>query len=258
MNTYHITYKGATILESNIDDKITDAQSQIELVMPQEFCDNKSIAVFGIVSFGNKYTKTIQFVHIRDRIWRASLNIERDDLMYLANVYITLLISTFNNAMQTNDCKITLDIEAVNLSIRKIRDTDIADLKKDIATLKQTLNAIAQNYSLGIITPENTDYIKPGMVPMTIEGGKWIAQYPFANVLKSVNGIKSANGDITITPNEIIYDNGTLNDALITISQAIAAQSKLSKEITRQLKSITNKVAELDIKLNEITNKGLL
>ena len=214
--------------------------------------------IFGILSLTNGLTKTIQFVHKMNGLYYGKLVIKEHEVAILKGASFRLQLMDASFGKQSNVVIPKFDIPAINLSVKRYHDTELAGMHKEITELKQTLNALSKGYKLGIEIKGDTSYIKPGMVPVAIDGGAFIAAFPFQDTVKHINGKDPVDNSIDLKPYDIPYRDGTLQDYLVDLTRALAEVTDLARNAAEQLSELRGKVNDLDCRFEAYKNKGTL
>lgn len=214
--------------------------------------------IFGILTLSNGLTKTIQFVHKTNGLYYGKLIILEHEVAVLNGAAFKLQIGDASFVKTSNVVLPKFDIPSINLSVKRVHDTELADMHKEIAELKQTLNSLAKGYKLGIEIKGDTSYIKPGMIPVAIDGGAFIAAFPFQDTVKRVNGKDPVDNSVELKPYDIPYRDSNLHDYLVDLTKALSEVSDLTRNVADQLSKLRHRVDDLDYRFEQYKNKGTL
>lgn len=233
---------------------ITSADTTIKLISDID-CN-----ILAQVTLSNTATKTFPFIK-ENNYYKGRLIFTEEDINYLNKVTLTLiLVST--TEQRTNTVPLDIDIHKVKQSIKVSASNDIKDIKVSIAQLTKRLEDViskAPSFMITSATPINTNYIKPGMIPIAIdETGRCIFQYPFIDHITEINGQKTVNNAILITAKDIPIEQTDVATAIKAHTDAIKELNNLMKTISSELKSTKNKVADIEKALLQHTDSSII
>lgn len=215
----------------------------------------------GILTLSNGATKSISFIK-ENKFYKARLLITEEDVSYINKCTFHLILIDGNTSKNSNTVNISLNINKIKKTIKLSASHDIKDIKISIAQLTKRLEDIiskAPSFTVTPITPINTSYVKPGMIPITIdETGRCIFQYPFIDHITEINGQKTTNNAILLTAKDIPIEQTDVATAIKSHTEAIKELNNLMKTLSSELKSTKNKVADIEKALLQHTDSSII
>ena len=247
-----ITYKN---LKLQITQSITSADTIISMDADID------CTYIGVITLSNKATKAIFFVK-ENNLYKARLVITEEDLMYLSNATFHLVLIDSNTSKTTEKVPITFETNKIRKSVAISKSNEIKDVKIELAKLSRKVDEILSRAPIvvsDIEIKENPDVIKPGMVPITIDSkGRCIFQYPFLDVITEINGQKTINSAIILTAKDIPIEQTDVESAIKTQTAAIKELNSFITILSKELKSIKNKVAAVEKALLQHTDSSII
>ena len=215
----------------------------------------------GVITLSNKATKAIFFIK-ENNIYKARLVITEEDLMYLNNATFHLVLIDSNTSKTTEKVPITFETNKIRKSVAISKSNEIKDVKIELAKLSRKVDEILSKAPIVVSDmeiKENPDVIKPGMVPITIDSkGKCIFQYPFLDVITEINGQKTVNSAIILTAKDIPIEQTDVESAIKAQTTAIKELNSFITILSKELKSIKNKVAAVEKALLQHTDSSII
>lgn len=239
-----------------VDNKVSSSDSIIKLQL-----DVEAIAI-GVLLLGNGTQKVIEFVtensNASNKIGR--LIIDDKDINYLssAKFYVELINGEFIS--KTNIVNIMFDLSGIKLDIKRHISNEYKELKEKVAQLEDKIK-YSGGKLLDNITIVNKNLIQPGMIPVAVDDkGHFVALFPFSNHVLEVNGQRAANGAVVIDSSMIKYkQNGkSIEQGLDDQAAAIVSLKNVVDEIVENQKSIMRQLNELDMRLSQHINNGIV
>lgn len=212
----------------------------------------------GILTLTNNTTKTIQFVRF-ENIFKARLCICEEDLEHLQGSTIKLISISSSFTKESNAVKIDFDINKIKLNIKQKSSKELIELRKDLIKMQSQLEALSLGKLVPTVNIANKDYIKPGMILVAIDNGNFMAAYPFADVIKEVNGQQAIDGVVEIDASMIKYNiERTIAEQLDIIGQGVLKQNEVIKTLSEQVVTLSKRVADIDIELATHLDNGII
>ena len=215
----------------------------------------------GICTLDDGTIKSISFVK-ENTLYKGRLLITEEDINNLSNCTIHLVLLDGNTKKETNKVPLSLDLLKIKKGIRVSKSQDIKDVKISIAQLTKKLDAVINmtpSFIVTSTTPINTNYVKPGMIPIAIdETGRCIFQHPFIDHVTEINGQKTVNNVILLTAKDIPIEQTDVESAIKAHTDAIKELNNLMKTISSELKSTKNKVADIEKALLQHTDSSII
>ena len=203
----------------------------------------------GVVHLQNGTTKTIPFTKT-SQSYSARLILTEEDYKYLANAQFSLILIETNSYKNTPAIPLNIDLAKVKLDLRVRISKEIQDLTIKLNQVSKTLNDLLQKGTINGINILGYEYVKPGMVPMVIDDkGNCIFQYPLANIISELNGLKTADGTLRLEAKDIPSGKANVESRLNTLTNTVSALSKHIQTLADTVKDLNTKIGELDYKI---------
>lgn len=240
-----------------IDNKIVSSDSIVRMKV------DKDVICIGVLEFFNGAKKIIEFVKESEeseyKIGR--LIIDEADIEYLSSV--RFYIQSINGSLKTNSnvIQIKFDTSLIKTDIKRNISNQYKDVIEQLKLLEEKVNILTTGKILTKINILNRDAIKPGMIPVAVDNeANFVALYPFSNHIVEVNGQRAANGAVLIDATMIKYKKNkkTIEEALDDQANAIVSMNELINTLIDSAKEIRNKVDELDMRLSQHINNGII
>lgn len=217
-------------------------------------------AILGVLVLSDGSKKAIQFVKADD-CYIARLIITEDDIHLLgaSKFYIELINAEFQKS--SNIVSIKFDIDSIKLDIKKKISNEYKELLERFNKLESNINDLKSSKVLDGVNIVNKSLIQPGMIPVAIDNkGNFVALYPFANNITEVNGQHAANGIVVIDATMLKYKakDISVETALQSQADAIVALKDLLDKISENLKTLAERLNELDYKVEQHINNGII
>ena len=215
----------------------------------------------GVLSLSDNSTKVINFVK-QNNIYKARLVITEEDLPYINNVSMYLVLTDSNFRKNTNTVTVSFNLNKIKKAVRISKSNDLKEVKVKVAQLSKQLETILSQIPTVVATQLSVgkhDYIKPGMVPVAIDDkGRCIFQHPFLDVITEINGQKTINSAILLTAKDIPIEQTDVESAIKAHTEAIKELNSYMKTVSSELKKNTNKIAELEKVLIQHTDSSII
>ena len=221
--------------------EITKADSSIILDV------DKDAHYFGVLDFNSKYTKVIPFVKSQGS-YKGRLILNQEDLKLLdkSSFYIEAVDQT--NTKRSNTVTLKFNVDEIRLSIKKDSASACLTCMKEMRQINENMLNVISGNVLTQINIANKRVIKPGMIPVAIDSkGNFVATYPFADIIREVNGVKAHKESIVLKTGHIPYGDTTLEEYLKANKEAIQGLKKYSDNLGEQVKELNKKLSELII-----------
>lgn len=240
-----------TVVKNDID----SADSLVTLYI------SLNCTVFGVLTLNNNSKKIIQFIKPNDEseYLIARLVIDEDSLPLLSKSTIHLELINGELSYTSNKIELLFNIPKIKTDVKIKLSNELAELTKKIAKLDEKVNAISSDKIIKNLNLVNPQDIRPGMVPVALTNGLFAAMYPFADHVISVNGQVAADGAVIIDSSMIKYnDSKTVKKALEDQTNAIIALRNLVQTIDANQRTLMSRLDELDIRLTQHINNGIV
>ena len=238
------------------DNEIRSSDTILELQSDQIY---SNCQIFGKLIFKNAEVKIIQFEKIDD-IYKGRLLITQEDISKLngAQFFIVLVSANFNE--QTNGIQLKFNQELIKKDIRIAKSDEIKNIYIEINKLKSIVNSLEKGGALKFANVLDKDLIQPGMIPVAVDNkGNFVAAYPFVNLINEVNGQKAVNGVVILNAAMIKCSSGkTIQQTTEDHAEALSALAKGFAVVSDQQKEILRRLDEIDIRLSQHINDGII
>jgi len=215
--------------------------------------------MFGVFTLSDKSTKTIQFSKCNDGT-KARLLLSELDLPLINSVTFALHLTSDTGTFISNSISVLFDIAKIKLNVTRKSSVELLETLKALKLLEDKINSIVANHRLLGVNITNSDYIKPGMIPVAVDDkGNFIAQYPFANIITNVNGQTAVDGVVNVDASMIKYNQEIMLDAYIKqLAESVKAVSDFATTISQTLRSTVESLQELRLKVETHLDNGLI
>lgn len=238
-----------------IDSTITSHDTILKLI------SDIDCVIAGLIEFSNKSYKTLNFVK-ENNYYKARLLITQEDLPYLNGATLAIAAIDTNTSKASDKVPIKFDIPKITRTIKVSSSNDIKDMQIKLSQLETAINKIANNnftFKYTSIPVEGFDYIKPGMIPVSIDNkGNCMFQYPFTNIITEINGQKTVNSAIMLVAKDIPIEQTNVESAIKAHTEAIKELNNLMKTISSELKATKNKLASVEQALIQHTDSSIV
>ena len=238
-----------------IDSTITSHDTILKLT------SDVDCVIAGVLELSNKSYKTLNFIK-ENTYYKARLLITQEDLPYLNNATFAIVAIDSNTNKTSNKIPITFDVNKISKTVKVTSSNDIKEMQIKLSQLENTLNKIANNnftFKYTNVPTQGLDYIKPGMIPVSIDNkGNCMFQYPFTNIITEINGQKTVNSAIILTAKDIPIEQTDVESAIKTQTTAIKELNNFITILSKELKSIKNKVAAVEKALLQHTDSSII
>lgn len=213
---------------------------------------------FGIITLSNKTTKTIQFIKF-DSIFKARLIIAEEELSLLNDSTFKLLSVSSTFSKESNSIKLVFNIDKIKLFVKQSVSKEVSELKKALLQLESRLEALSLGKLIPSVNISNKDYIKPGMTLVALDNGNFMAAYPFADIVKKINGQHAVDGVVEIDSSMIKYTvERTIEQQLKSLGEVIKVQNDTIKTLAGEILSLSERVSKISIKLETHLDNGII
>lgn len=220
----------------------------------------KSVDIFGELFFENGTSLVIRFIAHKDNIFKAKLNLANYVKQYLPTSKFKLLIFDTGNYKSSNYIQLKFDLEKITFSSNKSNSDEMRNLYLKITELESKLNHIVNGHIIDSIAINNKDYIKAGMVLQAVDdNGNFIATYPFADIVKEVNGQKAVNSSIILDASMLKYNqNKSVYTIIFEIVQALQAVNDTLKSQSDAIKQLQQDINDVRVQFEKHLNDGIV
>lgn len=236
-----LEYKNGIFTTTNLtiesSDTLLRLQSDIDCVL------------VGVIHLQNNITKSIPFTKTNN-YHSARLVISEEDFNILSNPSISLIVIEGNSHKQTPKEKLKVNLAKIKLDLKIKYSKELQEVTIKLNQVSKTLNDLLQKGTINGINILGYEYVKPGMVPIAIDDkGNCMFQYPLANIISELNGLKTADGTLRLEAKDIPTGKTDVETRLNTISTTVTELGKHIQGLANTVKELSAKVGELDYKI---------
>ena len=206
-------------------------------------------ALVGVLHLDKGVMKTIPFTKT-NTFYTARLIITDEDFKLLTSPKFSLMIIEGATIRSSEVVDIKVDLLKIKLDLKVKYSQELQDLTIKLNQVSKTINDLLQKGTINGINILGYEYVKPGMVPIAIDDkGNCMFQYPLANIISELNGLKTADGRLRLEAKDIPTGKTNVEDRLNTISKTLIKLSEHVQTMADAVKELSQKVGELDYKI---------
>jgi hypothetical protein len=173
---------------------------------------------------------------------------------------VDIHIAVFNANEWVHGPKLNIAVDLRSIQ-RTNREQDIMKLiGLDLTELRFRLDSYAKGFVKPNLPPYNKEYVKKGMVLMTIDDeGNAAFMFPFYDVIKEVNGVKANDQKLSLSAKNIPYaGDKSVADVLKDLLAAAKQSAENDKKISEALTKIAKSLGELEAKIIQEENRDVI
>lgn len=237
-----IEYKNSIL---NLNNLVIESADTLLKVQSDMDC-----TIVGVLHLDNNIVKTLPFTKTGN-YHTARLVITEEDFKYLSNPKISLMILEGMLFKSTELLTLPVDLLKIKLDLKVKYSKELQDLTVKLNQVTKTINDLLQKGTINGINILGYEYVKPGMVPMVIDDkGNCVFQYPLANIISELNGLKTADGTLRLEAKDIPSGKTNVETRLNTIVDSIKTMGNHIQKLADSVKELSGKIGELDIRLS--------
>ena len=218
--------------------------------------------IFGVLELSNGVKKIIQFIRENEEsnLYRARLVISESDFSLLDSSTFYLELHNGELSQKTNVVQLEFDKEKIKLNLKKQIANEFKEILTNLKKLDERVTALTTGKVLQSIAISNKNNIQQGMIPVAIDDkGNFVAMYPFADLISSINGQHGVDGAIKIDAAMIEYKiEKTIKQALDDHAEAIVSVKQLVDQVIENQNELRDRVDEIDVRLETHINNGII
>jgi hypothetical protein len=216
------------------------------------------VQITGVLVLSNGLNLTIPF-NKEGLIYKGKFVISKDVLPFLNNCTFFVYLSNLNMSQQSNSIPVAFDIPKIAIAIKKEVGEEVSQLYVRLAELESQLISLSQKGILKNAPVINKDQIKPGMVPVATATGEFAAAYPFADIIKKINGIGAVNESVLLTLAEVPFEaNGKNAKEVVQLLLGIVkGQAEVIQTILKNQEKIIQDIKDIRLDFAEHKNTAL-
>lgn len=237
-------------------EKIVSNETTITLVTDLP----NTISIFGELLLTNGSSIITKFFYYKDNVFKSKLSLSTQTKQYLLNSKFKLIVIDTGNHKTTNYVNLNFDLEKITFTFNNSASTDIKNLYLKVNELENKFNHLVGGHIIDSLPINNKEYIKAGMILQAIDdNGNFIATYPFADVVKDVNGVKAVNSSIILDASMIQYNqNKTIFSVVSEVIEALQAVNLTLKSQSSALKQLQEDINRVKLQLEKHLNDGIV
>jgi hypothetical protein len=192
-------------------------------------------------------------------MYKAKFNITKETIPYLKGAKLYLYVTDAGLEKNSNEVELFFDQEKIQSSVRQVVGEEILALTQRMSRLESELISLSKKGILKNAPVINKSDIKPGMIPVATATGEFTAAYPFADVVKEVNGIKAINERLLLTIKDIPYEeNGKSSKEIVQLLLSVVkAQAEVLQDVLKTQNKIIEDIEKLRLEFAEHKSTAL-
>lgn len=238
------------------------------LTYNNEVIDNASVllsliteikATFTAVIVLNNGSKIAYGFDNEGSIYKCKFQITNETLPFLKGSKLYLHVVDSGLEKNTNEVILKYDIDKIKVSIKKVIGEELVAILQRVAKLESDLISLSKKGILKNAPVINKEDIKPGMIPVATATGEFTAAYPFADVVKEINGVKAINERLLLTLKDLPFEeNGkSSKDVVQLMLTVIKAQAEVIKDMLKTQSKVIEDLEKLRLDFAEHKNTAL-
>jgi len=238
------------------------------LTYNNEVIDNASVVLKLITPVKASYTAILVLNNgskvsypflLEGELYKCKFDITNETVGFLNNAKLYLHVVDAGLEKNTNEVVLKINVDKIKQSIKKVIGEELIGMMQRLSKLENDLISLSKKGILKNAPVINKADIKPGMIPVATATGEFTAAYPFAEVVKEVNGVKAVNEKLLLTLKDIPFEeNGKSTKEVVTIlSQLVKAQAEVIQELLHTQMKVINNLEKLRLEFAEHKNTAL-
>lgn len=182
-------------------------------------------------------------------VYKLKLGLTKDVLPFIKGSRLYLTITDSNFSASSNMVELVFDLELIALSIKGEVGNEIKELYTRLMKIESEIGHLVKSGALKNIGTLNQKDIKAGMVPVATSTGDFVAAFPFADVVKQINGINAVNESIALYLKNIPYDESGKSalEVIQLLLEVVKNQSLAIQSILKTQEKIVNELEQLQL-----------
>jgi len=192
-------------------------------------------------------------------VYKAKLTLTKDILPFLKGSKAFLTVTDASFSQSTNLVELIFDLNLINLSLKHEVGNEIKELYDKLIKVESEIGRLINNGALKNIGVTNPKDIKVGMIPVATHTGEFVAAFPFADIVKQINGISAVNESIALYLKNIPYDESGKSafEVIQLLLEVVKNQSLAIQSILKTQEKIINEIEQLELEFAEHKNTAL-
>ena len=233
-----------------------------------EVIDNASVvlklitevkATFTAIIVLNNGSKIAYLFEQEGELYKSKFDITNETLPYLKEAKLYLHIVDSGLEKNSNEVILKFNLDKIKTAIKRVIGEELITILQRVAKLENDLITLSKKGILKNAPVINKEDIKPGMIPVATSTGEFTAAYPFADVVKEVNGIKAINERLLLTLKDIPFEeNGKSTKEVVQLMlSVIRAQAEVIQDMLKTQSKVINDLEKLRLDYAEHKNTAL-
>lgn len=236
-----IEYKNSIL---NLNNLVIESADTLLKVQSDMDC-----TLVGVLHLDNNIVKTLPFTKT-GCYHTARLIITDEDFKYFTNPRISFMVLEGVLFKSTDTLPLQVDLLKIKLDLKVKYSKELQDLTIKLNQVSKTINDLLQKGTINGINILGYEYVKPGMVPVVIDDkGNCMFQYPLANIISELNGLKTADGTLRLEAKDIPSGKTNVEARLNTLANTVSALGKHVQTLADTVKDLNIKIGNLDYKI---------
>lgn len=193
-------------------------------------------------------------------VYKTKLTLTKDILPFLkgSKAYLTVIDTNFSQS--TNLVELVFDTDLINISLKHEVGNEIKDLYTRLLKIESEISHLVKSGALKNIGVVNPKEVKLGMVPVATSTGEFVAAFPFADIVKQINGITAVNESIALYLKNIPYDESGKSafEVIQLLLEVVKNQSLAIQSILKTQEKIINELEQLQLDYAAHKNTALI
>jgi hypothetical protein len=192
-------------------------------------------ATFTAVIVLNNNSKLAYSFENEGEVYKCKFEVTKETIPFLNGARLYLHVVDSGLEKNSNEVLLNFNQDKIKMSIKKVVGEEVLDLTQRMSKLESELISLSKKGILKNAPVINKKDIKPGMIPVATATGEFTAAYPFADVVKEINGVKAINERLLLTLKDIPYEeNGKSTKEIVHLLLTIVkAQAEVIQDILK-------------------------
>jgi hypothetical protein len=193
--------------------------------------------------------------HIKDNLYMCRPELTKEFIESTSLFKVRLLIITGEEVIPTNPVSLFIDSDWFEGSKQ---GDPINELNHRITELERVMKIFSINYKATPINIPTLGKPEPGMLYTALTEDIFGWSKIFTNFVKSINGIESIEGALSLGLEDLLYEGKDFKDVVDKIIARIIVVEKANVTLTKLLREEIKKVAALRKELNDHINRDII
>lgn len=250
-----LIFKQPDILDTNNEVfKVASPKIVVEGIV-KEYPQANALA---ILTLTNKNILVVQLFK-EGPLFVGTLRLSKEIIPFIDKSKIKIELFSEGFKKTTNEVELVFDVKRIKDSLKKEVSEEVGELSSRLTSLETKLESFANRGLLKAVKILNEKEVKEGMIPVATVDGNFTAAYPFADIVKTINGIDAVNESILLTLENIPFENTGKNskEVLQSLLGAVQSNALALNLALSSLKKVAKEVEKIKLELAEQKNTAL-